>query len=225
MNNKKIFISSVLFSAITFMGCIKEVEKQYMGSALAEFDVAVLNANNVTTGYPIISRFPRPAIPINATNSTTSCLLPQADSTIRRIGGAVSIRVNLIGAQSSESRTVGYTILTSTPITTFDFPATVAAITTSATTCGTAVVYTAQTPAAAAATLNVSNASAGVHYTTLSGKVTIPANSSFGDLRIPLLSGTASAGQAVFLGIQLDSTGTVLPSLNYRRVGLIIDQR
>ena len=225
MNSKIIILSSVLLAAICFSGCIKQIEKQYTGNALAEFDAAVLNSNDATAGYPVLTRFPRPALPINATNSTTSCALPQADSIIRRIGGTVSVRVNLIGAQSSESRVVGYKILNISPFTGFNFPATVAAITTSATTCGTSVVYPAQTPATAPATLNVVNAVSGVHYGALTGKLTIPANSSFGDLRIPLLGGSAAAGQAVFIGIQLDSTGTVLPSVNYRTIGLIIDQR
>ncbi|TAD86694.1 MAG: hypothetical protein EAY75_07525 [Bacteroidetes bacterium] len=225
MKRKKIFSLPLLLVAIGFSGCIKQLEKKYAGPPLAEFDAAVLNSNNADAGYPVLTRFPRPAIPINATNSTTSCALPQADSTIRRIGGTVSIRVNLIGAQSSETRVVGYTVLSAAPFASFSFPATVAAITTTAATCGTSVVFPAQTPAAPAAVLSVVNAVPGVHYTALSGKLNIPANSSFGDLQIPLISGTATAGRAVFIGIQLDSTGTVLPSLNYRRIGILVDQR
>jgi hypothetical protein len=52
-----------------------------------------------------------------------------------------------------------------------------------------------------------------------------PANSSFGYLDIQILNAGASAGQAKFLGIQLDSTGTLMPSVNYRSLGLVIDQR
>jgi len=59
----------------------------------------------------------------------------------------------------------------------------------------------------------------------LSGKVTIPANSSFGYIDITILNPGPTAGQARFIGIQLDSTGTVLPSPNYNKVGLVIDQR
>jgi hypothetical protein len=225
MKPNKIVVLPLLLVAFAFTGCIKQLEKQYAGAALAEFDAAVLNSNNADAGYPVLSRFPRPAIPINTTNSTTSCALPQADSTIRRISGTVALRVNLIGAQSNADRVVGYTVLTAVPFASFSFPATVAAITTSASTCGTSVVYPAQTPAATAATLNVVGGVAGVHYTALSGKLTIPANSSFGNLQIPLLAGAATAGRAVFIGIQLDSSGTVLPSLNYRRIGIVVDQR
>jgi hypothetical protein len=66
---------------------------------------------------------------------------------------------------------------------------------------------------------------AGTHYTALNGKLTIPAKSSFGYIDVQVLNAGASAGQAKFLGIQLDSTGSVLPNPNYNKIGLIIDQR
>jgi hypothetical protein len=101
----------------------------------------------------------------------------------------------------------------------------VAAVTTSAATCGTSATFAAQLPASLAGTLAISNAVSGVNFTPLTGKVIIPANSSFGNIEIQLLNPGAFAAQGRFIGIQLDSTGTVLPSLNYRTIGLIIDQR
>ncbi len=222
---KKTTIYSLFLIIISFQtGCIKQIEKKYDGNVVAEIDAAVLNSNATGVAYPIIARHPRGGLPLNTTNSATSCKIPQADSTLRRIGRQIEIRINLVGAQSSTDRTVGYRLIAS-PITSFSFPATVASITTAASCSNPNVVFAAQTPAAAAATLTVSDAVAGTHFGMLSGKITIPANSSFGTLTIPLLAGTASPGTARFIGIQLDSTGTVLPSLNYRTLGLVVDQR
>ncbi len=227
MNTKSnkiiIFLALVLFLS----GCIKQTEKQFTGTPVAEIDAAVLNAANASVTYPIIARYPRPGIPIVATNSSSSCQIPQADSTLRRIGQArtVSIRVNLVGGQNGSDRTVGYRILSETPITTFDFPSTASAITTSATTCGTATTYTAQMPSAPASTLAITNAVAGTNYVPMTGSVTIPANSSYGFIELQLLDGGSNAGQGRYIGIQLDSSGTVLPSLNYRTIGMVVDQR
>ena len=219
----------IIFIAFVFFlnGCIKQTEKQFTGTTVAEIDAAVLNAAFAGVIYPIIARYPRPGIPIVATNSSSSCQIPQADSTLRRIGQGrtVSIRVNLIGAQTGADRTVGYRILSETPIISFDFPSTASAITTSVATCGVATPYTAQTPSAPASSLAITNAVASTNYAPLTGSVTIPANSSYGFIEIQLLDGGSNAGQGRFLGIQLDSSGTVLPSLNYRTIGMVVDQR
>jgi hypothetical protein len=224
MKNIKFLLFATLVISIT--SCIKQIEKQFNGNVVAEVDVAVLNTNASGVTYPIIARHPRPGIPLNTANSTTACQIPQADSTLRRIGREIQLRINLVGPQSTADRTVGYRVIQlPSSITTFAFPTTVAAVTTAASCSNPNVVFAAQTPTAAAGTLTLSDAIAGTHYTPLSGIVTIPANSSFGTLRIPLIAGTAAAGTARYIGIQLDSTGSVLPSLNYRTVGLVIDQR
>lgn len=227
MNYKSIKTILIIATFFSFSSCIKQIEKQYTGNVVAEIDAAVLNAAFSGVTYPIVSRYLRPGIPVVATNGTTSCNIPQADSTLRRLGSGrtISIRVNLIGAQSGSDRTVGYRILDASPITTFDFPSTVSAVTTSLSACGAATVYAAQTPSAPASTLAITNAASGVNYGALSGSVTIPANSSYGFIEVQLLDAGSNAGQGRFLGIQLDSSGTVLPSLNYRTLGMVIDQR
>jgi hypothetical protein len=194
---KKLNIILSFCTLILFSSCIKQLEKTYTSHPVAEIDAAVLNANSVNVTYPIISR----VLPEGRPFSTT------LDSTLRRLSGNVKVRINLVGPQSENDQTVGYTLFSS-PITTFAFPATI----------------TGQTPSRAAATLNVSDALAGTHFTALSGKATIPAKSSFGYITIPMLPNSA-ATEARFIGIKLDSTGTVLPSLNYRQLGLVIDQR
>lgn len=187
----------VIILTTVIAGCIKNNDTVYV-SRLAEIDAASWNANAAGVSYPILTR----RVPDNRALSTS------VDSTLRRLNGSTRVRINLIGQQSDKDETVGYKIFSS-PITSISFPATISG----------------QTPSAAAATLAVSDAVAGTHYTTLAGKVTIPAKSSFGYIDISILNPGATAGQARFLGIQLDSSGSVLPSPNYNRVGLVIDQR
>lgn len=183
-------------SVFSFVGCIKNDDKIFAGSQ-AEIDATSWNSNAAGLTYPLLTRVPRFDF---VTGST--------DSTLRRTAGTVRVRVNLIGAPSKSSQTVGYQVF-STPISTVAFPATIAG----------------QTPAAAAGTLTVLDAVPGTHYAPLSGKVTIPADSSFGYISVQVLNAGPTAGQARFIGIRLDSTGTLRPAVNYSQLGLIIDQR
>ncbi|MDQ6608645.1 MAG: DUF4843 domain-containing protein, partial [Bacteroidota bacterium] len=68
-----------------------------------------------------------------------------------------------------------------------------------------------------------STAVAGTHYTTLPGKVTIPANSSFGFINVPILNPGATSG-SVDLVIKLTGGTNVTVSPNYNTVGLRITQ-
>ena len=188
----------LLGAALLFTSCIKQIDKTYQGNTVVEIDATPLNSNAVGVNYPILNR----VVPEGRPVSTS------VDSTLRRYAGTVKVRLNLVGPQSAKDETVGYKI-TSSPITSIAFPATI----------------TGQTPSAAAATLTVSDAVAGTHYVPLSGKVTIPANSSFGYINIQVLNPGPSAGQARYIGIRLDSTGSLLPSVNYMQLGLVIDQR
>jgi hypothetical protein len=195
---KKIKLYSLLLVCITTLGsCIKNDDIVYNGQ-LAEIDAASWNANAAGVTYPILTR----RAPENRPISTS------LDSTLRRWSVTTRVRVNLVGAHSAKDETVGYKVFTS-PITSIAFPATISG----------------QTPALGAATLAVTDAVSGVHYGALNGKVTIPANSSFGYIDIQILNPGATAGQAKFLGIELDATGTIKPSTNYNKVGLVIDQR
>jgi hypothetical protein len=198
---KKIF--SILTIAIVLSlgvgGCIKNDDVVWQGSQV-EFDATSWNANAAGLTYPIIGRIPGYGRVANT-----------SDSTLRRQSGTVRIRINLIGAQLSTTKaeTVGYEIMTTSPITSFSMPATI----------------TGQTPATAAGTLTVTNAVAGTHYTALSGLLTFPANSSFAFLDIPVLAPAATAGTGRFLGIRLNNNGTLKPAVNYSELGLVIDQR
>ena len=194
--NKLIAFFALAFCFMT-TGCIKQVEKTFTGKTVVEIDAAVLNSNATNVTYPILTRKPRPGFQVAT-----------SDSTLRRLSGTVSFRLNLVGPQSAKEETIGYKIF-NTPITSISFP----------------VTASGQTPSQAAGALAVSDAVAGAHYATLSGKVTIPANSSYGYIDVQILNAGATAGQARFLGIKLDSSGSVMPSPNYLQLGLVIDQR
>jgi hypothetical protein len=195
MRRSRIFIYALFILSLS--SCIKQLDKTFTGQSVAEIDAAVLNSSTAPAIYPIVTRVLPEGKPISTT----------LDSTLRRLSRNVRVRINLVGPQSSKDETVGYTTFTS-PITSIAFPATI----------------TGQTPSRAAATLNVSDAVAGTHYTALSGKVTIPAGTSFGYIDISILAATA-ATQARFIGIRLDNTGSIPPSENYKELGLVIDQR
>jgi len=195
---KKIFsiITTAVFLSIGIGGCIKN-DQIIFEDRQVEIDATSWNANGAGLTYPIIGRIPGYGRVANTT-----------DSTLRRLSGTVRIRLNLIGAQLTKGETVGYELFTS-PITTFSMPATIAG----------------QTPSAPAATLTVTDAVPGTHFTALSGKVDFPANSSFAFLDIPILNVAATPGAGRFLGIKLNSSGTLKIAINYSQLGLVIDQR
>ncbi|HUC80972.1 MAG TPA: hypothetical protein VMR70_08655 [Flavisolibacter sp.] len=70
----------------------------------------------------------------------------------------------------------------------------------------------------------VSPAVAGTHYGPLSGKVTIPANSSFGTLTVPILNPGAGTGSRELV-LRLQEANGVRPNRNYSIVGLRISQQ
>ena len=195
---KNIYMLAGLMSILALSSCIKQIDKTFQGQTVVEIDPTVLNSANATAGYPVLTRIPAEGIPLRT-----------ADSTLRRLNGIIRVRLNLVGPQLDQAQTIGYKILTASPITSVSFPATA----------------TGQSPSAAAATLTVTNAVAGTHYTALSGSCTIAPKSSYGYIEIPIINGGATAGQARFLGIQLDSSGTLKPNPNYNKIGLAIDQR
>jgi hypothetical protein len=196
---KKIFsiITIAAFLSFGLGGCIKN-DPVIFEDRQVEIDATSWNANAAGLTYPIIGRIPGYGRVANTT-----------DSTLRRLSGTIRIRLNLIGAHLTKGETIGYEIHAASPIASFNMPATI----------------TGQTPAAAAATLTVTNAVAGTHYSALSGKVDFPANNSFAFLEIPILNPGSTAGSGRYLGIKLNNTGTLKAAVNYSELGLVIDQR
>ena len=189
---------AILFTLLILSSCIKN-EPVIVSSKHAEFDATALNSNAAGLTYPIISRVPAYGRVSNA-----------LDSTLRRYQQTIRVRVNLVGAQSAQSETVGYEVFTSTsPITTYFMPRTIPG----------------QTPFSDTATLSITHAVVGTHFTALSGTLTIPANSSFGFLDFPILNAGPMAASGRFIGLRLNDNGTIKASFNYRDLGLVIDQR
>ena len=187
---------AILLILISLSSCIKN-KPVILNSMQAEFDATALNSNAAGLTYPILGRIPGYGRVANT-----------LDSTLRRYQQTVRLRVNLVGPQSAQDQTVGYEIFAS-PITTFSMPATI----------------TGQTPSAAGGTLTVSDAVAGTHFAALSGTLTIPANSSFGYLDLPILNPGPTAASGRFIGLRLNDIGSIKASFNYRELGLVIDQR
>lgn len=69
-----------------------------------------------------------------------------------------------------------------------------------------------------------STAEAGTHFTLPSGIGTIPANSSFGLIRIDLVNTGVSSSTPKDLVLQLTDNSSIRASKNYAKVGLRISQ-
>ena len=121
-----------------------------------------------------------------------------ADPLITRTSGTIRVRVNLVGAKSKSDRTIDYTVF-DPPITSVQYSTTI--------------------------TLAASPAVAGVHYTALPGTLTVPADSTWGYIQIPILNPGATAGQTRILGLELKTTSGIKAMENYNRIALSIDQR
>ena len=126
-----------------------------------------------------------------------------ADQFITRATTNLRFRVNLVGAQRGSASTVKYNTF---------------AVGTSA---GASITYGAPI----SATLPILDAAAGTHFTALSGTCTIPANSSFGYIDIPVINPGVSVNQTRLLGLELVGGGDIGPSVNYRKVVFAISQK
>ena len=201
MNRVKIvFVSSILLFFI-ISGCVKNDLPTFNG-AVAEMDATTWIANAAGVDYPILSQ--NPGFGRTVATENTACNAGFVDPFITRTSGTVRLRVNLVGPTSSTDREVGFRVI--------NVPAT-------------SVTFRKKTPTCANYTLALSNAVQGTHFNIASMKATVPADSSFAYITVNILDAGATAGAARVLGLELDSTGSVLPNLNYRRVAIAIDQR
>jgi len=202
----------ITLTSVVFTSCIKQIDKTYTGTTVVEIDQTVLNGVASGLTYPILTRIPFSGRPIVAAS----------DSTIRRWNSATPtrIRINLVGRQSTKDETVSYRMVNTPPVASIAFGATLTS---------SQAPPSGQTPSAAAATLTLVAATEGTHYnivgTSPAGFITIPANSSYGFLEIQMLNAGATAGQARYIGIELTGFGTIMPNINYNKIGIAIDQR
>ncbi len=202
-NMKKIISIPVMafLLLLSLSGCIKN-DPVLVEGAKAEFDATALNTNAVGLTYPILIRIPAFGRVVSAQSTST-------DSILRRFSGTIQIRVNLVGVQSSKAETVGFDIVTTSPITSIRFDTTIRN----------------QFPTRSPATVNVLQAIAGTHYSPITTSfIEIPANSSFGFLTLNILN-PGSSPDGRYFGLKLNDKGTIKPSVNYSELGLVIDQR
>jgi hypothetical protein len=107
----------------------------------------------------------------------------------------VSLRVNLVGAQRKQATTVNYRT----------------------------VNMNEYKLLGVASNLN-EQAQPGTHYTALSGTLTIPADSSFGYINVPLMNSGVSSTTPREIVLMLTGGTDVTPSRNYKVVGLRVSQ-
>jgi len=201
MRKHSILIYTAIACVLFGTACIKQTEKKFQGNTVVEFDATVLNSVAAGVTYPVLSQEPEYGKPLDLQN--TACNFAFTDPFIKRSSGSVTLRVNLVGPVSKETRAIGFKVI-DVPVSSVTFR---------------------QTSPCANVTLTTVAATANVHYSLADNKITVPADSSFGYLKINILDAGATASQARTLGIQLDSTQVLLPSVNYRTLAIAIDQR
>lgn len=191
----------VLALSVGLFSCIKN-DPVLFNDAVVEFDATLYNTNNAYTPMrdATLGRLANPldsvAFPILVRQPAVGRAVTTSDATISRTSGSVRLRVNLVGAPRKSATDVSYTALTRNDYTLIGV-----------------------------ASNTNQDAVAGTHYTALPGKVTIPADSSFGYIDIGILNpGTASTVSRELV-LKLNGSEDVRPSKNYSVVGIRISQQ
>lgn len=96
---KKILTSSILLCILFLTGCVKNELTVYT-SSVVEFDAASWNANAAGRTYPMMTRVP-----------TFNASTPTSQPALTRATGNVTLRVNLVGAQSSSPINFSFTVV------------------------------------------------------------------------------------------------------------------
>jgi hypothetical protein len=95
-----IFLLTGLFSMTS---CIKQIDKNFSGNTVVEFDATVLNTASTPYTYHVAVRTPPFGIPTTTANST---------AITRALTTPVLLRVNLVGPQRTTDETLQYKVLT-----------------------------------------------------------------------------------------------------------------
>ncbi|HMP94587.1 MAG TPA: hypothetical protein PKD90_17030 [Phnomibacter sp.] len=88
---------------VLFTSCIKQIDKNYQGPAVIEFDAAVLNSATTPFSYHVAVRTPPFGLPIATANSVPIN---------RSLATPVRLRVNLVGAQRTTDEVISFRVLT-----------------------------------------------------------------------------------------------------------------
>jgi hypothetical protein len=190
-------IVAALFVAVAATGCIKQ-EGATFTAPLVELDVAAYNAVFGANTFPYVFR----------QNAAYGRAVIGADAIFTRTSGNATFRVNILGAQSATVRTIRYqTFVVGNAL-------------------GTTLPANPGTTTYSSTVINTNfEAVVGTHYTLGGGVATIPANSSFGFITIPILNTGTSATTTALVGLELIAGGDLAPSANYNKIVFGINQR
>ena len=93
-------LSSVIFLMLFVLtGCVKNELTTYTSAAKVEWDASTWNANAAGLTYPFLVKVPVPG-----------AVTPGSQPNLTRTSGAVQLRVNLVGAQSSSDINFDYMV-------------------------------------------------------------------------------------------------------------------
>lgn len=184
--NKLILLLGIAFGLFS---CVKN-DPVIFNDSLVEFDATVYNPNTAymvppdSIAFAMLTRRPATGRQVNS-----------SDPLLTRASGAVSLRVNLVGAPRNAPTTINYRIANKNEYALL----------------GVAANMNAQ-------------ATPGTHFTALPGNLTIPADSSFGFINVGILNPGTPDSIARELVLVLTESGDVKPSRNYKVAGLRISQ-
>lgn len=173
----------------------EEVKPVFDGQAQIEVDATVLNAKATGRDYPLLTRVPGYGRPVITTASTVTDVTP-----------AITIPADPLITRTSGTIKLRVNLVTAQRPSAEE------------------VIYKVVDSEVIGGTSTVvTTAVAGTHYTT-SGKFTIPANSSFGEIEIQVLNpGTSSATPRVLV-LELSGNANLQPAGNYKKVAISIAQ-
>ena len=201
---KKIFLFLCSCFVLLNFSCIKQIEKKFTGDPVVELDATALNPVTAPFTYPLLLQIPKNGIPITVltANCSNAALV---EPFIKRTSGTIALRVNLIGPSEKVARDID--------VTTFPIASTLPTIT-----------FRQPSPCSNV-TLTSVDAVEGTHFSFVSNKITVPADSSFGYITINIINAGATASQARVIGLELKQANSLKPSENYKKIAIAIDQR
>jgi hypothetical protein len=103
MHIKNITFLFMLAVSASLTSCIKQIDKNFRGATVVEFDATVLNPVTAPFTYPVILRVPPFGLPVTTANSPTIIN--------RAITVPVRLRVNLVGPHRDNDEVINYRVL------------------------------------------------------------------------------------------------------------------
>jgi hypothetical protein len=99
---KKNILFLLLGISLLCSSCIKQINKNFTGETIVEFDATVLNSATSPYTYYVVTRIPSDGIPIPTSNAAIT----------RTTTTPIQLRVNLVGPQRSSDEVISYKVMT-----------------------------------------------------------------------------------------------------------------